>query len=56
MSGGLDNSATIIELEEKIGVITVQIEDLARSVQRLQTSDFQVVTSVASKASSVSAA
>ena len=36
MSGGLDNSATIIELEEKIGgVTTVQIEDLARSVDQL---------------------
>lgn len=35
MSGGLYISATIIELEEKIGVLTVQIEDLARSVDQL---------------------
>ena len=63
MSRELENSARISELEEKVGVLSVQIEDLAASVeqltqalQRLQTSDFQVVTPVASETSSVSAA
>ena len=61
MSSGLGHDSRILVLEERVENLTIQVEDLARAVEQLsialrrsQSSDFQVVSSVASAASDLS--